>query len=64
MRSDLPRIQQGDRVGLRLLFDVQRLVVNLNSRSVVEIQGFPTYEEYFPCVTFGNAGYQARNPLP
>ena len=62
MRSDLPRIQQGDRVGLRLLFDVQRLVVYLNSRSVVEIQGFPTYEEYFPCVTFGNAGYQARKP--
>ena len=37
---------------------MQRIVFYLNSRSVVELTGFPTYEDYYPCVSFGNAGYQ------
>jgi len=65
VKTGLPRVQRGDIVGVRLLLDMQRVVFYLNNKPVVELVDLPTYEQYFPCCTLGNAGYQVKiNPCP
>jgi YD repeat-containing protein len=65
VKSGLPRMQRGDVVGLRLLLDMQRVVFYLNNKPVVELIDLPVYEQYYPCCTLGNVGYQVKiNPCP
>lgn len=61
-RKDLPRLRRGDKVGFRLLFELQRVVFYLNDKPVVELVDMPAYEQFYPCVTFGNAGLASAMP--
>jgi hypothetical protein len=60
VKAGLPRMQRGDVVGLRLLLDMQRVVFYLNNKPVVELVDLPVYEQYYPCCTLGNVGYQVH----
>ena len=43
---------------MRLLLDRQRVVFYVNNKPIVELVDLPAYEQYYPCCTLGNAGYQ------